>query len=167
MKPPPRKTSETPRNRMIRERVHDTYKVRGKLKGPSRCPQCGAVYEKGRWSWRRGFDAPAEAVLCSACHRINDNYPAGELTLKGRFVRQHIQEITGLARNIAREERKEHPMNRIIDIRDIDGDVLITTTDVHSPARIAKAIRDAWEGDLDIHFDEEGYFTSIVWTRDL
>ena len=153
-------------DRRIQERVHDTYKLRGKLTEPTRCPQCAAVYHNGRWIWSASAPQQANEQLCSACHRINDNYPAGEVTLSGSFVKSHEDEIIRLARNIEATEKDEHPMNRIISVRDQEDGLLITTTDVHLPQRIAKAIRNAWSGELDIHFDNAGYFTSIVWHRD-
>lgn len=154
------------RDRLIRERVHDTYKQRGQLKGPTRCPQCGAVYAKGRWSWTAEVDADADETLCSACHRIADKNPAGELYLAGDFVMQHKDEIQNLARNIEAAENREHPMNRIIDQQVLDEHILVTTTDVHLPRRIGTALAGAWEGNLDIHFDAGGYFTRVRWQRD-
>ncbi len=153
-------------DRLIEERVHDTYKLRGKLSEPTRCPQCRAVYHNGRWKWAAQSDADTSEQLCTACHRTNDNYPAGELTLLGGFVKKHKDEIIGLAHNIETTEKSEHPMNRIIAVRSQDDSLLITTTDVHLPRRIAKAIQEAYDGELDIHFDNEGYFVSIVWRRD-
>lgn len=150
----------------LRERIHDTYKLRGKLAEPTRCPQCGATYHKGRWTWIAETPGEAAEQICAACHRINDNYPAGEVTLSGAFVAGHKEEILRLARNLEAAEKAEHPMNRIIEIRDLAGELLITTTDVHLPRRIGKAIRSAWEGDLSVHFDKRGYFASIVWHRD-
>ena len=66
------------RDRLIHERIHDPYKARLKLVDPSVCPQCGAVYESDRWRWGA---PPVDAgeQLCQACHRINDQYPAGEV----------------------------------------------------------------------------------------
>lgn len=154
------------RDRMLQEHIHDTYKLRGKLSEPTRCPQCKAVYHKGRWSWTSEAPADAHEELCSACHRVNDNYPAGEITLAGEFVGAHKEEIKGLARHIEQLENSEHPMNRIIDVRDQEDGLLITTTDVHLPNRIAEAIQSAWNGELETHFDDEGYFTSIVWRRE-
>lgn len=154
------------RDRLIREKVHDTYKLLGKLSEPTRCPQCGAVYHKGRWSWTASVEAGADEQLCCACHRMNDHYPAGEVTISGAFAIQHKDEILRLAHNIEDVEKSEHPMNRIIDIRDLGDEIQLTTTDVHLPRRIGKAIQDAWDGRLDIHFDKDGYFTSIVWQRD-
>jgi len=153
-------------DRIIEEHVHDTYKLRGKLAEPTRCPQCGAVYHKGRWQWMDPAPAGAAEALCSACHRTNDVYPAGEVTLSGRFVAAHKQEIINLARNLETEEKREHAMNRIIGIREAPEELLITTTDVHLPRRIGKAVQAAFEGNLDVHFDKGGYFTSINWHRD-
>ena len=39
------------RDKLIQERVHDTYKIWGKLPEPTECPDCGAVWHKGRWQW--------------------------------------------------------------------------------------------------------------------
>lgn len=153
-------------DRLIREEVHDTYKLPGKLSEPTRCPQCGAVYHKGRWSWTATVGADAHDQLCSACHRENDHYPAGEVTLSGDFAIAHKDEILRLVHNIETTEKSEHPLNRIIEIRDLGDEIQITTTDVHLPRRIGKAIQDAWDGNLDIHFDAGGYFASIVWQRD-
>lgn len=153
-------------DRLLREEVHDTYKLRGRLKEPTRCPDCGAVYRKGRWSWAALQDEDASEALCSACRRIADSYPAGELTLQGTFVGQHKDEIMNLVRNIEAAESKDHPMNRIMDISEADGDIKITTTDTHLPRRMGTAMRDAWEGELDIHFDAGGCFTRIVWQRE-
>lgn len=153
-------------DRLLREEVHDTYKLRGHLKEPTRCPDCGAVYRKGRWTWEAQDEEGANEALCSACRRIADSYPAGELMLEGGFVRQHKEEIMNLVRNIEAAESRDHPMNRIMQISEAAGGITITTTDTHLPRRIGKAMRDAWEGELDIHFDAGGCFTRIVWQRE-
>jgi hypothetical protein len=90
MKSPPKtSTGEKPqrRDRLIRERVHDPYKTRLKLLEPTVCPQCGAAWQSGRWQWVETRPDDANEELCQACHRINDKYPAGELTLSGKRSR--------------------------------------------------------------------------------
>lgn len=154
------------KDRLIEESVHDTYKLRGKLSEPTRCPQCGAVYQKGRWHWAVETRSDVQEQICSACHRINDNYPAGEITLTGGFQSEHKDEIIALARNLESTEKEEHPLNRIIAITESDEGIVITTTDVHLPRRIGKAIQQAYEGELSIHFDKSGYFTRIDWMRE-
>jgi len=107
--------------RMIRrdelrdELVHDTYKSGKKLAEPSRCPDCGAVYHRGRWTWGE-TPAGAAAATCPACHRIKDEFPAGRVTLKGEFFAAHRDEIVHLVRNRESKERAEHPLQRIIAI---------------------------------------------------
>ena len=153
-------------NRLIRERVHDPYKARLKPKEPTICRTCGAVFRSGRWQWAKIAPSDATEALCQACHRIADNYPAGEVTLNGRFLDAHRQEILNLAHNVEKSENSEHPLNRIMDIDQSADRTVITTTDIHLPRRIGQAIFDAWEGDLDFHYDEEGYFIRVDWRRD-
>lgn len=153
-------------DRLIRERVHDPYKLRHKLPEPTRCPQCGAVFQNGRWAWAKApvFDAREE--LCQACHRINDNYPAGEVHVLGSYVAPHRDEIIGLVRNVEQAENAHHPFNRIMDIRDDEDGFVIRTTDIHLPLAIGHALENAWEGDLKVHFDDQGYFARMEWRRD-
>lgn len=152
------------RDRLIRERVHDPYKARLKLPEPTACPQCKAVYRHGRWSWGER-PAGANEALCQACHRIKDKYPAGELTLRGDFVKDHKTEILHLAQNEEKLETGEHPLNRIMDIEDRGDRVVITTTDIHLPRRIGEAIRRAYKGDLDFHYEEGSYSIRVLWKR--
>jgi hypothetical protein len=102
------------RDRLIREHIHDRYKTRLKLPEPTVCPQCGAVFHEGRWRWGPRPDG-AHEELCQACHRINDRYPAGELTIKGEFAARHRDEIVHLARHHEEQEKAEHPLHRIME----------------------------------------------------
>ncbi|MDP6707870.1 MAG: BCAM0308 family protein [Alphaproteobacteria bacterium] len=151
------------RDRLLRENVHDPYQTRAKPAEPSACPDCGAVYHKGGWRWRT---APADAaeVVCPACHRIRDGYPAGTVTLTGAaYLARHGQEIRNLMRNLEAAEKERHPLQRIMAIADTDDGLTVTTTDVHLPRRIGQALHRAHKGDVDTHYDEEGYFIRVDW----
>jgi hypothetical protein len=150
---------------LIRERVHDPYKTRLKLSDPTICRQCGAVYGGDRWHWG---PAPEDANqgLCHACLRINDKIPAGELNLKGRFIGRHKTEILQLIRHQEELEKGEHPLHRIMVI-DVGADKgLVTTTDIHLPRRLGEALHNAYEGELDYHYDKGEYFIRVHWRRD-
>ncbi len=147
--------------------VNDPYKLRRKRHEPTRCPQCGAVYHEGRWQWMERAPQNAHEELCQACHRINDEYPAGVVTLTGAFVEQHGDEMINLARNLEQAEKQEHPLNRIMAVtKEAPNSVVITTTDIHLPRRIGTAIHQAFHGDLQLHFDEDNYFVRVNWTRE-
>jgi hypothetical protein len=152
-------------DRLIREHVHDPYKTRLKLPDPTHCPQCGAVYTKGRWHWAERPNQ-AHEELCQACHRINDGYPAGFVTLSGGFLKAHKSEILGLARHQEDLERGDHPLNRIMGIEDEGDATVITTTDIHLPRRIGEALHRAYEGDLDFNYEEEAYSIRVTWRRE-
>ena len=150
----------------IKEHRHDPYKARKKLHEPAVCPQCGAVFLDGRWRWAKTPPQKADRELCPACHRSNDKYPAGELTLRGAFLAAHRDEIIKLVRHTEEAEKREHPLQRIMSIDETAGATLIATTDIHLPRRVGHAIVDAYKGDLETHYDEGGYFVRMAWTRD-
>jgi ribosomal protein L32 len=152
-------------DRLIRERVHDPYKTRLKLPEASVCPDCGATFHKGRWTWVPAV-AGAKVARCQACHRIADSYPAGIATLRGGFLARHKAEILNLARNQEALEKGEHPLHRIMAVAEQGGEVEITTTDIHLPRRIGQALHDAYRGTLAIDYGKEGYFVRVDWTRE-
>jgi NMD protein affecting ribosome stability and mRNA decay len=158
-------TSRTPqRHRTIQECEHDTYKLKGKLKEPAVCPQCGAVFHKGRWTWAPR-PAQAHEAVCPACHRISDNYPKGMLTMNGPYFTAHREETLNLARNEEAREKKEHPLARIMVIEERPEGTVITTTDTHLPRCIGEALHHAYHGELALHYDEGEQFVRVHWTR--
>ena len=144
------------------DHVLDPYQVRHKPPEPAACPRCSAIYHHGRWQWG---ERPAEArdALCPACRRVAENFPAGVVTLHGDFAGRRKEEIISLARNIEAAEKQEHPLNRIAGIAENAGALVINTTDIHLPRRIGEAVRRAFHGELELDFDEAGYFVRVDW----
>jgi hypothetical protein len=153
-------------NPLLQERIHDPYKASEKLPEPTRCPECGAVFSDGRWRWVGAEPVEPHELLCPACRRIKDRYPAGEVIISGAFATAHADEVLNLVCNTEQAERREHPLHRIMDIQKGEHDVTVTTTDVHLPRRIGHALEDAWKGELSTHYDEDGYFARVTWRRD-
>jgi NMD protein affecting ribosome stability and mRNA decay len=161
----PRPANRPPqRHRTTQEYEHDTYKLKGKLKEPSACPQCGAVFHKGRWTWA-ARPAQAYETVCPACHRINDKYPKGMLTLNGPYVAAKREEIFNLVRNEEAKGKKEHPLARLMAIEERPEGTVILTTDDHLARRIAEALHHAYDGEFAFHYDEGEQFVRATWSR--
>lgn len=152
------------RDRLIRETRHDPYAAYEKPPEPTVCPECDAVFRQGRWRWAAGpFDAPRS--LCPACRRIRDDYPAGYITVHGDFTAAHRDEILNLARNVAERERADHPLKRIMAMREQDDTLHMTTTDVHLARSIGEAMHAAYAGDLDYQYEKDETIIRVSWSR--
>lgn len=154
---------ETRRDQLLQDESHDPTKPSVKMSDPTVCPDCGATYIDGRWTWRHG---PAEAPrrLCSACQRIRDDYAAGFVTVGGSFARAHRDEILRLAKNTEEREKENHPIKRIMKISEVGDEIVISTTEVHLAQAIGKALDGAFNGTLRFDFEED--IVRVDWRRD-
>ncbi len=146
------------------ERNHDPYKSERKPGGHAACPECKAVFAKGRWQWGERH-ASAEDELCPACHRIRDRLPAGFVRIDGPFAREHHDEILALARNRAEYVKAEHALERIMAIEEHGDHVMITTTDTHLARGIGAALHHAYQGTLEFGYLDAEPLLRVHWTR--
>lgn len=149
-------------DRLIQEHQHDPYASRAKPAEPAACPDCGAVFHGGRWRWG---EAPADvhSRLCPACHRMRDKFPAGVVLVGGEFDAAEKDEYLRLIEHAAKAESGTHPMERIMDIDDEDGSLVITTTGVHLARRIGEALQHAHRGKLDFRYSESEQFVRVYF----
>lgn len=148
----------------LQEHVDDSYKMRGKPPEPSVCKECGAVFHDGRWRWLPK-PAGAHEILCPACHRIRDGVAAGYLMLEGEFLAGHHEEILNLVRHMEKNEKAEHPLQRIMSITEEAGTVLVSTTDSHLARGIGEAIHHAYQGDLEFKYGAGENMIRVLWRR--
>jgi hypothetical protein len=161
---PARKTAGTRHEGRLPPQREDSYHDDFKHADPAACPRCRATYLRGRWTWEA---APADCVrtLCPACQRIEDNFPAGYVTIKGEFLAGHRDEILKLVTARAERARLAHPLQRIIGMQEVDRGVLVTTTDGHLARGIGVALRDAFKGQLGINFSRDENLVRATWSR--
>lgn len=152
------------REQLLQELVHDSYKSGKKLHEPTRCPDCGAVFRKGRWTWDIA-PAGAPEQRCPACHRLHDSFPAGYVALEGEFLQQHREEIVQLARNCEEKEKAEHPLERIMAIEPSGAGLEVTTTGTHLAREIAERVHHAYKGELEFSYNKEDNLLRATWRR--
>jgi NMD protein affecting ribosome stability and mRNA decay len=152
------------RDQLRQERVHDSYKLKGKLAEPSLCADCGAVYRAGRWQWGEK-PAAAQEVVCAACQRIRDRYPAGFVDVGGAFFAGHREELVNLLRHHEEREKAAHPQARIMAVEDTADGVLITTTDIHLARDLGEALHHAYQGELAYHYNDAENLLRVHWRR--
>jgi hypothetical protein len=154
-----------PRADRTPERQHDSYGLRGKLPDPTVCTRCGALYRDGRWVFGA---APADAhqTCCPACRRIEDDYPAGIVSISGAFAVAHAEEIAHLARNLETREKQEHALKRIMSIETEAGETRIKTTDAKLARGIGEALEHAYRGEVHYRMSEAENVLRVEWKRD-
>jgi hypothetical protein len=137
-----------------------------KLREIAACPLCGASYRAGRWTWQKAPAGYYEHV-CAACSRIEAGQPAASLHVGGEFVAQHRADLIGLIRNLEERERSEHPLKRIMEIRDEGTGFVVTVTDPKLAHTFGKGLKRAFDGKLELPpTSREQENTRVTWTRD-
>ena len=149
-------------DRVVQEGQHDSYKMPGKLKEPTVCKTCGALFHKGRWTWGTK-PTGADEIVCPACLRIEDKNPKGFVTLKGAYKDQHRDQVMGLIHNAEAQEKKEYPLARIMTIENRAEGLVVLTTDTHLPRRIGEALKHAHHGELELQYDKDEDFIRVTW----
>jgi NMD protein affecting ribosome stability and mRNA decay len=142
----------------------DPYAPKVKLPEPSVCKKCGLSYRRGRWVRGRGA-AQANPVVCPACRRIADRYPAGVVKLSGAYLRAHREEIENLVRSVEAREQRNHPLKRVMGIRATRGGLEVTTTDAKLAQGIGAALRRAHHGELESDWSAVENVMRVSWKR--
>jgi NMD protein affecting ribosome stability and mRNA decay len=151
-------------DKMIKEKCHDVYRNKEKWPEPTLCGGCGALFVNGRWTWK---EVPTEVhkATCPACRRIADRFPAGTLEIKGEFFIAHRDEIVNLIHNIEKQQKGEHPMERIMEISNGQGKAVVTTTGVHLARRIGEALSRSYKGDFSFQYGDGEKTLRASWER--
>lgn len=154
------------KDRLIKEKRHDTYFEKEKLADPTRCPVCHALFSNGRWTWKKPPEkTKVHTATCPACRRIADNYPAGRIEIRGEFFQEHKSEIENLIHNIEEQEKARHPLQRLISITGRDDRTLVTTTGIHLARRIGEALSRSYKGELSLHYGDGEQSIRVYWQR--
>jgi NMD protein affecting ribosome stability and mRNA decay len=144
--------------------MDDPYRHAAKPAEPTVCPECKAVFTEGRWTWDK---APGDAneLVCPACQRIQDRFPAGYVTIKGAFFEEHRDEIIALIESHEKKEKAARPLQRIMAIDAKRDGLEVTTTDSHLARGIAEALHGAYKGELKLRYSRDENLLRATWKR--
>jgi NMD protein affecting ribosome stability and mRNA decay len=133
-----------------------------KAAGALVCSDCGLVQHGGKWF--RG--APPLAKLrsgrCPACRRIREGYPAGTIRMHPAFL-EHREEILRLVRNVERAERVEHPLERLMEVKETGGKLVVTTTGIHLARQIAHRIARRFHRKARLRYADQEDLVHVDW----
>jgi len=146
------------------ERPDAPYGMSARPPEPTTCPSCRASFQRGRWTWAKA-PAAANRQLCPACRRIQDSFPAGYVTVKGAFLRDHHDEIVAFVEAHARKEKCERPLQRLIAISPKGATLEVTTTHSQLARSIAEGLQAQFQGDLKLRYSRDENLLRAVWQR--
>lgn len=154
---------------------HDPSKGRTKKSGSKKedliCIYCNAVYEKKRWL---PFDKlnvkhidNLEKSVCPSCHDKKNHVSDGVLQLSGKFLRNHLMEISGIIANTEAKEMKRDIMNRVERLDLYPTLVTVYTAKNQLAVEIGKHINSAYKGGkLEIKWSKSDKPVSVKWHKD-
>ena len=151
-------------DKMIKEKSHDVYRNKEKWPEPTLCSGCGALFVGGRWTWKQSSGGENTAS-CPACRRIADRFPAGTIEIKGEFFKSNREEIINLINNIEKQQKEDHPLERIMDISNGRGATVVTTTGIHIARRIGEALSRSYKGDFSFQYGDGEKSVRVSWER--
>ena len=136
------------------------------------CRECRSVFSNGRWQLESEAGRELKEakqvteVLCPACQKIRDRVPGGVLTIAGRFVADHEQEIVNLVNNENTIAMKINPLERIMDIERSDDGMVVYTTNEKLAQKVGRALKKAYDGKVEYQWPEDGKLVRVNWRRD-
>ena len=83
----------------------------------------------------------------------------------GTFNESQQEQVRGVIKNTEAREIREHPLSRIMGIERRPEGLVISTTDTHLPRRIGEALKHAYHGELELHYDHDEDFVRVNWRR--
>lgn len=151
----------------------DPYKDELSLPEPSICVKCQVIWKKGKWSLSEKTRKEVlkrekpHRIICPACRRAAEGYPAGVVHLGGSFLAAHKEQILSTIRNQEAAVLAKSPLDRIIRVEDRgDGGMIIETTSERLATKLGRAVNRACGGDLKVQFSRQEKLVRVYWSRE-
>lgn len=166
--------NENPRAVMPRDQVddwEDPYLSDGHREDGTVCSQCGAVYHNHHWTLDEAqrdvllAAGTPNQVICPGCKKFNERNPHGIVTLRGDYWPQHREDILNLIHNEEGRGMNTNPLERIMDIREDAGALIIETTNEKLAQRIGRSVHSAHKGNVEYKWPDGNRLVRVDWER--
>ena len=140
-----------------------------KLKEPTVCDRCGAVF-MGR-TWRRDHPVTHIALTrsdwatCPACEQSRNQIAYGRILFKGIYVREHEDAIRRRIGNVAARAEYTQPQRRVISATWEGNDFEVLTTSQKLAHRIVTEIKKAFGGTTTYSWSGKDGSLFATWRR--
>jgi hypothetical protein len=167
----------------VRRNIHDDEIsfAAGTFEDGVICSRCGAMYHDHHWALPanagratagkaneaalRAAANGSHRVLCPACRKAHERNPGGIVTLSGEYWGAHRDEILNLIRNEEKKAMGTNPVERILQIEERDGHLIVQTTNEKLAQRLGRAIHRACHGDVEYKWSEDTKLVRVDWHR--
>lgn len=135
---------------------------------PTECKSCGLVFIDGRWAVKTLKEPSKSKELCPACRIMKDKIPFGICTLEGEFIKdeKNRMEVKNIIKNVEKNVREKRPLQRIMDIEENNGNLVVYTTYDHLARRIGETVYKSFKGELILKYQEGERIARVYWRRD-
>lgn len=154
---------------------HDPAKGRSKRSGKKSdyliCNYCSSVYENKHW---HAFDKinikhidEFVKSVCPSCHAKKSHVSDGVLKMTGKFLQNHLMEISGIISNTEAQEMKRDIMNRVERLDLYPTLITVYTAKNQLAVEIGKRVNKAYKGGkLDIKWSKSDKPVQVKWHKD-
>lgn len=151
------------------EKMHAGEVRAGRMREPSACEQCGAIFVRRSWRQDRRVTIAlldrAAWVVCPACEQARRSEGQGRILVRGRFAFAHDSDIRARIRNVAGRAMFSQSQRRVVSM-DRQGDVLeVLTTSQKLAHRIVHELKKAFRGSASYHWSDDGTLLA-TWRRE-
>jgi hypothetical protein len=150
------------RPRGVPSRSPGVHQRATKAAGAFVCTECRVFQHGGRWHWGAPPLVELEAGLCPACQRVRERYAAGTLRLPADFLAQR-EEVLQMIRHVEQAEKPEHPLERLMEIADSGGELVVTTTGVHLARQIAHKLAKRFHRKPRFNYADDEQLVHVEW----
>jgi hypothetical protein len=154
----------------------DPYRSRRKSAGLVRCPVCGSMNARGRWTspslarptkQTAAAKKPLREVKCPACRQIEDRFAQSVVELRGGRWREKRELVENTIRHTERIARVGNDQERVLWTKDL-GEVTKVYVSLPGLARrIGRELEKSFQGVVEYERSTEEPFMRVRWWSDL